>query len=303
MQTLEPALRAAVARGDCVAAQRIVSDIQDLLAPTGHTARLMRAKNWFFEAKMEAGSLVIAEPGFIGVRRKVGPNTRVYLEATALLAICLIRGNRIEEAEDYISETVKRLRNIKSSAQQQAFRRSILTRFDEEAVVIALKGVGNDELDPATVQEKAGTLVRQVDEHEIYRSLGQVVPLQKMKQLLEVRSHCQKLLTKDELKALPSPETLAGDVEHGKTIFSAIRRRAWRAICDPESEVYQVWTKGMEKALNTHVLAGAVASTLLGWKIGVYSIAVYVTALVLKVGLEGFCDVSKPHPLMGTRAG
>jgi hypothetical protein len=88
LRILEPALRQAVRSGNFQAAKIHAADIQSLLRPTGHEARLMQAKNWLFEAAMEAGDLQYAEAGFNGVRQRTSPAARVHLEATALLAIC-----------------------------------------------------------------------------------------------------------------------------------------------------------------------------------------------------------------------
>src|SRR5229473_6082835 len=99
LHALEPELRNASRLGDYSTARRITAEIQALLRPTRHETRLQQAKAWLFEAAMEAGDLNTAELGFIGVRKKTTPGTRIYLEATALLAICYLRKDRLDLAE------------------------------------------------------------------------------------------------------------------------------------------------------------------------------------------------------------
>lgn len=91
LATLEPRLRSAADARDYKQAKAVTLQIQNVLRPTGHDARLMKAKNQLFEVAMETGNLTTAITGFIGVRKKVSKRTRLYLEATTLLAICYLR--------------------------------------------------------------------------------------------------------------------------------------------------------------------------------------------------------------------
>src|SRR6266566_719106 len=120
LRILEPALQNAVRLGNYGLAKRITSDIQDVLRPTGHETRLMQAKAWLFEAAMGAGELDIAESGFVGIRQKTAQGTRIHLEATALLAICYLRKNRLDLAEPFIAEALKRDKNISSPERRRA---------------------------------------------------------------------------------------------------------------------------------------------------------------------------------------
>src|SRR5579875_464880 len=67
LKVIEPALRQAALSGDFESAKLHAAELQSLLRPTGHEARLMQAKNWLFEAAMGAGHLDLAESGFMGV--------------------------------------------------------------------------------------------------------------------------------------------------------------------------------------------------------------------------------------------
>lgn len=88
---LEPMLMLAATARDYEKAKDITLRIQNILRPTGHEMRLMQAKNRLFEIAMESGNINIAISGFTGIRQKVSKRTRLYLEATTLLAICYLR--------------------------------------------------------------------------------------------------------------------------------------------------------------------------------------------------------------------
>ncbi|TOQ56144.1 hypothetical protein CGG93_24565, partial [Vibrio parahaemolyticus] len=68
--------------------------------PTGHDTRILQAKNWLFEVAMEAGNLTYAKLGFEGIIKKSSGQTRLHLEATALLAICYIREQNLDMARE-----------------------------------------------------------------------------------------------------------------------------------------------------------------------------------------------------------
>lgn len=300
---LEPRLQQAAIRGDYSTAQQVTAQIQRLLRPTGHETRLMKCKNWLFEAAMEAGDFATAEAGFVGVRSKVAPTTRVYLEATALLAICLLRQRKVTEAKGYIAETLRCLRNVQSRGEQQRFRREMVARFEQESLIGALGSTGSDQFAEDTLQQNAGQLCQTVDERELLRRLGQALSPATIAILEDVRAHSRNVLTADEKKALPSPESLANDVSRGETLFAALKRSAWRALCDSDSDVYKLWwTKGISAVMDKKALTAALVAALGGLRIGQYAVIACVLALIFKVGLEAFCEVSKPKLLMETRS-
>jgi ATP/maltotriose-dependent transcriptional regulator MalT len=127
LKIFEPALRKAVETGNVRRANALTQEIQELLRPTGHEARLMRAKTWLFEAEMEAGNIEYAISGFESVRKSgIGATTRLYLEATALLAVCYLRKGDLSKARPQIDEALASLQNIKSDTQRRKFRSNIV---------------------------------------------------------------------------------------------------------------------------------------------------------------------------------
>ena len=76
----------------------------------------------------------------------------------------------------------------------------------------------------------------------------------------------------------------------------------WRSLCDPESDVYKMWfSSGMRELFDKKYLAAAIVSGLSGMRVGLYAMAVYASALVIKMGLDVFCDAFKPEQLMISR--
>jgi hypothetical protein len=296
---LEPALRNAVDLGDYDTAARLGSEIQAVLRPTGHETRLMQAKNWVFQAAMEAGKLTIAEKGFVGIRLKSAHATRVYLEATVLLAICYLRQREFAKAEPLIAEALRRTTNVVSERKQRQFRRRMIRRFEEESVLAALIGDQQVSIDAAQIESDAATMLQTKTEDEILAAIGAAVPPEVIAILVRVHEFALKQLPPSDVKFLPKPQDLTRKREVGSTVFDAAKRVVWRSLCDPNNEVYKIWyEQGMKGLLSKRVLAVAVGTALSGARVGILALAAAVTALVLKVGIDIFCESAKPEGVM-----
>lgn len=299
LKILEPALRNAARLGDYRSAKRLAADIQAVLRPTGHETRLMQAKNWLFEAAMEAGELETALAGFRGVRQKMASTTRTYLEATALLAICLLRKSQVADAEPLIAEVLQSDANILSVSRRRQFRMRVIRRFEEEAALAALNGPTFTPLDIDRVQEQAGLLLQTKTEDEIYVEIGREVSPEVIKILLRVHEFSGRQLTASELKFLPPARTITEKINVGKTIAEAAKRVVWRSLCDPQSEVYKAWcTNGMMSVLNSKLLTAYLVGALSGMRIGAFMLAASLVAIILRAGLDVFCEVAKPASIM-----
>lgn len=301
LNVLEPALRNAVKLGAYEKASQITQDIQGVLRPTGHETRLMQTKNWLFEAAMEAGHIEVAISGFIGVRRKVSPKTRLYLEATALLAICYLRKKDLESARPFIDEAFDSLKNIKSEAQKRKFRKNIVKRFEDEGMLAGLRDVGSDLFNLDEIQN-AATAIQTKEESEIITMLGEVTPSQVLQFLEHVSLVSRKQLPYKEVLYLPGPRTTEDQQKLGDKVFSSLRRIIWKSLCDPDSDVYKSWYEtGLKSFMGKKYLTTVVVAALTDLGIGVMGIAVYVTALLLKMGVDVFCDIYQPTSIMGSR--
>jgi hypothetical protein len=301
LRILEPALRDAVKLGKYEEAKRFALEIQSVLRPTGHETRLMQTKNWLFEAAMESGNIEIAISGFSGVRQKVSPKTRLYLEATSMLAICYLRKRDLKKAKPFIDDTVKTLKNIKSESQRRKFRKNIIKRFEDEGMLAGLSGMDSDIINIDEVQEAA--LALQVKgENELITMLGEVTPPQVIQFLEHISNVSRKQLPYKEILYLPGPRTLEDHHKLGSKVFSSVKLVVWKSLCDPESEVYKSWySSGVKTILGKRYLTTAVVAALSGYNIGIWGVTVYVTALLFKMGIEVYCDVYQPTSIMSSR--
>lgn len=302
LQYLEPSLEQACRNRNFPKAQDLVLEIQELLRPTGHEARLLQSKNRLFECAMESGELDFAISGLSGVRQRSGRTTRLYIEATGLLAICYIRRLDIAHAQPLMAEVLGAKANIRSQERRKTFIRSTVQRFQQEGLLAGLVGDGKDLPDIHTVQEDAGRLVSSLNEDELYKHLGDLVPEQAVNFFEQVQHASRKQLTHKELQYLPLPKDERAALPLGKTLFGALHRAIWKALCDPESETYKMWfTDGVKALLNKKMLTGSIIVALAGVKVGFYGISVYVTAIVLKLGLDVVCEISRPVGIMDLR--
>ncbi len=302
LRLLEPSLKIAAARRDLGECKKLTSYIQNILRPTGHETRLMQSKNWLFETAMEVGEVDYAIRGFSGVRQKVSKSTRLYLEATALLAICHLRKRDLDKAKPYMVEALRSEKNIKSEGGRSEFKVSLAKRFDEEALLASIATDDSEFMDLDRIQSDAAKLIQTKHEDEILEMLGANVPEGALDFVERVHAESQNLLTYDEKLRLPSPATFQQKKKLGKGILSAFQTVIWQSLCDKESEVYKMWfTNGLQAVLDKKYLTGAIVSSLAGLKIGIYAIAVYLTSLLIKIGIETFCNVYKPNNLMALR--
>lgn len=306
LSRLEPQLRNAAQKGDLAMAKRLLLDIQGVLRPTGHETRLMQAKNWLFEAAIEAGDYLFAIEGFIGVRKKVNRNTRVYLEATALLAIAYLRKQDLEAAEPLIREVLQNDKVIASQAKRAEFRKAMIARFDEEAILYSMKGSGRELLYGDELGALAEEQAKSHSKEQILILIGHELPLGSLQFMLKVDDFAKRQLPSAERLQLPSPQAQVERDNVGRTFFSAVKRTAYRSLCDPESDIYKAWfNDGLKIPLSKRYVGSAVASAFMGFGIGLKALAVSVCALILKFGIEVFCDRFKPNSILdlrGTRA-
>ena len=299
LSRLEPALRQTAKAGDFKKAKSIAQDIQNVLRPTGHETRLMQAKNWLFEAALEAGEIDLAKTGFVGIRKKTSLYTRVHLEATALLAICYLRLNEVEQAEPLMAEVLKNESVIKSVKRRRQFRLNIIQRFEEEAALASYRNKFIEKFDPEILQNEAGKLILSENEDQIFTIIGKYSPQETKNVILRIELFSRKQLPKGDLKFLADPRDRIKDEQVGRTVFSSVKRMLWRSLCDPSSEIYQTWFhKGMGIVLNRFYIGSAVTSVLADLGIGLKAIAVPIIALIIKFGIEVYCDRYKPIGVM-----
>lgn len=302
LKRLEPRLKNAARIGDLKIAKEIAADLQGVLRPTGHHMRLFQSKIWLFEAGLEEGEIQWAIRGFEGIRKTVESSTRIYLEATSLLAICHLRNRDIESAKPFMAEVLANVDVIISDHKRRIFKRHLIDRFDEEAVLASLQGCGYDELDYIEIEAAAGLLVQSKNEDEMFLILGETIPEHSVDILIRIDEYALKQLPEADLKYLPGPKLKKERREVGKIVFASFKRILWKSLCDDESDIYQLWVhQGIGAVLDKKYIGAAIIAALSGIGIGLKALSVSAVALVLKFGIEMFCDIYKPESLMEAR--
>ena len=187
LSNLEPALRKCVASADLEKAKAITIKIQKLLRPTGHETRLLQAKNWLYETALEAGELSYAKLGLEETIQKSSSATRLHLEAVTLLAICYLRERDIEKAKELVIDAVEKIYNIRTFWRREQFYRRLITRLEQESILISLVDGVKRKLTVDEVNAETEKLVESKSESQILLEMGKAVPRQLIDILLEIK--------------------------------------------------------------------------------------------------------------------
>lgn len=301
LAVLEPTLRAAVYSADYPKAKATAIDIQELLRATGHETRLMRSKTWLFEAALNAGEIFTAEAGFRGIRNKTAENTRVHLEATALLVVCLLRQQKIADAEPLIAEVLQG-KSIKDSNRRRDFIESVSARYQLESYIAAARGRAFETLTTDAVDLEAIEAVKTKTEEELYAQIATALPREVLEFVFRVDRAARKQLSMTEVLYLPSPAQLEKKIEQGRSFFGSLKLIIWKSLCDPKSDIYNAWyTNGVAHILSKKYYAMVVSAALIDIGFAAKAVAVPATALLMKLGIEVYCDRYKPGEILDGR--
>lgn len=301
LRPLEVELRKAVQQAEPELAIEIATKIQALFTDDRKHHRLLRAKLWAYEACLDANRLTYAESGLIGIKNLSEPNTRLFLEANALLAVCLLRQKKVTESKDLIRDAIGKINNIKSDRTRHQFQKRLIERIEEECILTELIGTNDEKLDPKKIEEKAIFLIQRNSDDEIFKLIGNSVPVASVQLLSDVRNYSIKQLPPPDRKLLPPPEKVEEPRHIGKATFSILRRVAWKTFCKPSSPIYKLWSKKMPKVFNEGYFSAAIVATFSDFKIGIPVLASGLAALVMKYSAEEFCELAKPRGLMIAR--
>jgi hypothetical protein len=303
VDSLEIQLKNATAKGDLESAKRVIIDLQPIYTSTGNDAKLMQAKIRLYEASMDLGMLDNAVNGLCSVRIKVNKNTRTFLEASVLLAVCYLRLRSLDKAEPIIRDVLVNDSVIKSNERRKIFRTSVIERFDEEGLLFALKeeNQSNLNLDYALIEHEAATLIRSnANEADLFENIGRIVPGSAKNVLLQVDQFSKKQLPSAERIALPSGTQILEDKKVGKTLFNSVKRVIYKSVCDKDSDINKGWVQGGLTTV-TSLIAMLVADTFHNLNIIIRGIIVTTTALIIRLGIAVFCEHHKPADVMELR--
>lgn len=262
----------------------------------------MQAKTRLYEASMQKGQVDTAVLGLISIRSVISKNTRTFLEATALLAICYLRLKDLQKAEPLIKEVLINDKVISSEQKRVMFRKNIIERFDEEGLLFALRGEQpHERFNYVEIENEAIELIKTNKyDDELFENIGNMVPPSAKNVLLQVDQFSKKQLPTAERIALPSGNQIVDSKKVGKTLFKSIRRTIYKSICDKDSEVYKSWYAGSFTGI-TSLISVIVADAFHSLNIAVKTLVVTVTALILKFGLNVYCEHYKPNDMIALR--
>lgn len=298
LRDLEPKLRAVVKANKLHEAEALIKRIQALFVNDRDHHRVLVAKNWYYECLVENGRTEEAKAGLEVVRLRANENTRVFLEASSLLAVCCLRLQRIEEAKQLLRLVTQNINAITSNTRRQQFQKRLIQRIEDEVLLSQLIGRNEGELKPAELQAEAIKLLNEKSPEEIYALIGGLMPQSTSYLLQDVRSYAVHLLPAPDQKLLPSSKNLLPKEAIGKKAMAATKRIAWRTFCDPESEVYKLWSQKVPKVFGEGFFTSAFVTTLAQWKIGIPQLAAGVVAIAMRFGCAEFCSLFKPDGLM-----
>jgi hypothetical protein len=294
-------LESTIANSDYKAAKSITLEIQEILRPAGQETRLMKYKNWLYEAAIEAGENLAAIDGLKAIRLKTNKNTRVHLEAGLLLAIAFIRVNDLKKAEPYIKEVLKNDKVIKSESKRIEFREGAIERFREETILYSLKGLGKETLNIEEINTLAISESKNKSENQIFFQMGSYMPPEVKISMFNIDDFSKKQLPTADRLRLPSPQEQIQEDNLGKTLFSSLKRKLYMTICSSQGDVHKSLQKGLGVVLGEKYIVSAVIGMLAGLSIGIKALATSVVALILKLGLEIYCEQNKPRGIMELR--
>lgn len=298
LSLLEPQLKACIKYAELEKAKNITAQIQNLLRPTGHETRLLQAKNWLYETAMQADNLTFAKLGFEGTIKKSSDNTRLNLEATSLLAICYLREQNIKKARELIIKAIKNINNITSDNRRKQFHQRLLERLEEESILIGLIDKTSPLLNIENVDKETILLIMTKTESQIFLEMGNSLPQKAINLLIEVRKTYQHQLPAPDKKILPPPLTEDTKEELGKRASSALKHVAWKALCNPDNDIYKAWSQGLSVVYDKKYITGAIVASFNSVSISATMIAASAAALAIKFGAEVFCETFAPKSMM-----
>lgn len=299
LKRLNTSLIKACKAGDLKGARTNLYDIKPILLLTGNTARYYIAYLRYLEACMDFDNINNALSAIKSIKEKSNKNTRVYLEASSLLAICYIRLGNFNEAEPIIKDVLKNDKVIKSESRRFEFRKEAISRFDEEALIYGLS-----EKNPPTLQIKE---IEEIIHNNIYKSdidihenIGMVVPNSAKHLLSRIDSFSKKQLPTAERLALPSGQEIVENKKVGKRIQKFVSRVLYNSFCDKESETYKSIISGKLNSFNS-LITITVVETFQKFSIGLKLLIGLVATAILKAGIDFICSISRPKSLIDYR--
>ena len=232
----------------------------------------MECRLWYFEGLLNDNQLTIAESGFHGIHKRASKNTRLYIEASHFLAVCLLRQKKVKEAKVLFREILRELNKIQSPNTRRLLQKRILERIEEESVLAGLTGIDEGILNPERIHAQAVSLI-QKSEDDILETMAAHMPYNAGSLLRDVRNDVILQLSEEDRKFLPAPGQVSQPLRLGRIVFNAVRRISWKTLCEQQSPIYKLWSRKMPEVYTAAYFATSVTKAFSNWKIGMPMLA------------------------------
>ncbi|RYD20293.1 MAG: hypothetical protein EOP88_15610 [Verrucomicrobiaceae bacterium] len=293
-QKLERELNKAAVAKNLKAANDLYMKLSFLLSPLNHNHRLLKAKIPLFRIAMDLGPFPELEDNLRKASMQLDWQTPEWLEVNFLLALHFVKKGEFADAKLYISVVLENEHVIPSPVQRKQFHEKVIARLSDEFVIHHLKSRQSGEIDPQKLEiDVLKILVSDRSDDDILVSISDSTPIETARALYLLESFSREKSLAP--LALPDMESRKGKIFVGGKLFRAFKSRARAAICDPESPVNKAWKeKGVTSLFGgKSLLAASVASAFNRVDLAIYAIAVPVTALIVKTGIEAVCDATE----------
>lgn len=299
VKRLEKSLIRSTRSGDLNGSRAIIADLKPILLGTGNSARYYLANLRYLEATMNFGDIHIALQGIKNIQSRANSNTRVFLEASSLLAICFLRLGNFDEAEPIIKEVLENDKVIRSDVKRAEFRKEAISRFDEEALMY---GLSEERPSKLSVEEIEEVIVNNIgrSEEDLYENIGMIVPESAKHILSRIDSFSKKQLPTAERLALPSGKEVVNNKKIGRRVQKFVSRILYNSFCDKESETYKSLISGT-LASTTSLITVSITDIFNKFSIGKTVLVGLIAANIIRLGIDFICSVSKPKNLIDYR--
>lgn len=293
----EKRLRKLCSMGHLDDAELSLKHIQSAFREERGHHRLLRSKLVYFEALLDDGKTEEAEDGLKSIRLKANKGTRLHVEARASLAICALRKNDLETAKGHIQYVLKNYGAISSERKRTQFHERLQQRIEDECFLSQFISARFSTPKIQDIEKRVVELVTKNDD-EIFAALATKIAPSSLLAANDVKLFVLKQLTPEEKLLLPPPPAQQSTTSLGKKAFKALRRVAWKVLCDKNKGTYHIWTNGLAAVFGGMEFLKSVSNAFQSWHIGDIELISAFTASAIKSGCAVFCEELKPDSLI-----
>ncbi|WP_285906699.1 hypothetical protein [Pseudodesulfovibrio pelocollis] len=298
LSILRKQLLESCAVGDVVAGRKAIADLKPLLIRTGHHTKYHELLLHYCETLILKKEYQAADSLLLGILKNTNDNTRIHQEASVLLSICKLHNGDIKSSELYLRNALHSTA-IKGLERRKEFLHWISKRFEEESLLVSF-GENPFEINTdAIVAEIQNNFISNVSAKQLLENIGNSVPPKSIDFMKKIYEMAKNQLPHNEKPMLPPALGSSDSCEVGKRVFDGISRRIWMKICPRNSGMRQSLSCLQDPKIVSIAILTEIASQ--GYGLPVNTMLASLTAYILKISLNKYCDEFKPEPLMRQR--